>query len=198
MIWLRADTRSAQAGELRPEHKAAAMKAQMALRRTSIAPQQGQQSAGAALRPAVSLAPVPASRCFQKRSNRAASRGGLRSGSLSAVRMLTQLHAPHSSGRIRPWGPHIVVQRRPAQHLHVGLHNRPPNLWSARAYTAVDDVPGPFILDPDYVDKRKGDAATRMPPALCTSNAYYPRGNTLGGLFVASSQRQMGRRTQLH
>jgi len=109
------DTRSAQAGELRLQHKAAAMQAQMALRRTATAPQQGQQSAGAALRPAVPLAPVPASRCFQKRSSRAASRGGLRSGSPSSAKMLTQLHAPHSSGHIRPWGPHIVVQRRPAQ-----------------------------------------------------------------------------------
>lgn len=56
----------------------AAKWAQMvALQRPAGALQQAQQASGASARPAVQLRPVPASRCFQQCSSRAASRGVL-------------------------------------------------------------------------------------------------------------------------
>jgi hypothetical protein len=62
----------------------------MALRRIAGAPQQCQQTAAAALRPAVPLRPVAVSRCFQQCSSRVASRGRATVRCRAELRLPTQ------------------------------------------------------------------------------------------------------------
>lgn len=75
----------------------------MALRRIAGAPQQCQQTAAAALRPAVPLRPVAVSRCFQQCSSRAASRGELHADHRLATRAvaLSRCYAGGSSSSAR-------------------------------------------------------------------------------------------------